>query len=111
MSARHLKSAVIANQQMSSVCVMLYETTLLFQKRVFLNESGDSVVVFHFFLIKAFHGPLRDLLISAEFIGGIFMFIGRRSSDFLTNSSPIYRGMLFWEQGCIQPQHSVFKSN
>lgn len=86
MSARHLKSAVIANQQTSSVCVRLYETTLLFQKLVFLNESGDSLVVFHFFLIKAFHGCLMDLLISAAFIGGIFMFIGRSSFDFLTNS-------------------------
>lgn len=54
MSARHPKSAVIANQQMSSVCMMLYETTFLFQKLVFINESGDSLMVFHFFLVKAF---------------------------------------------------------
>lgn len=86
MAARHLKSAVIANQQMSSVCVRPYETTFQFQKLVFLNKSGDSLVVFHFFLIKAFHGSLMDLLISAEFIGGIFMFTGRSSFDFLTNS-------------------------
>lgn len=109
MSARHLKSAVIANQQMSSVCVMLYETTLLFQKRVFLNESGDSLVFFLFFLIKAFHGSLMDLLISAEFIGGIFMFIGRSSFDFLTNSRALFIRACCFESKVIF-NHSIMFS-
>lgn len=46
------------------------------------NESGDSLVVFHFFLIKAFHGSLMALLISAEFIEGLFMLTERSSFDF-----------------------------
>lgn len=39
-------------------------------------------MVFHFFLIKAFHGSPMALLISAEFIGGLFMFTERSSFDF-----------------------------
>jgi len=82
MSAKHLKSAVTGNQQMSSGCVMLCEATFLFQKPVCLNRSGDGLGGFHFLLVKAC-GSL-NLLIAAEFIVGISVFLGRWSFDFLT---------------------------
>lgn len=63
MSARHPKSAVTANQQMSPMCVVLYETIVLFQKLLFLSKSDDSLVGFHFYLLKAFPGSLMDLLL------------------------------------------------
>lgn len=76
------------------------------------NEAGDGLVAFHFFLIKAFHGSLMALLISAEFTEGLFMFTERSSFDFLTTLGPLfYTGQLFEGRvGCIQTHLSVFKS-
>lgn len=79
---------------------------VLCQNLVFLNKSGDSLSFFHFFLIEAFHGSLMDLLISAEFIGGLCMFIGRSSSDFMTNSAALFRRACCFESK-VAFNHSV----
>lgn len=55
MSAGHPKCAVSASQQMSPVCLVLYEAIVMFQKLLFLSKSGDGLVGFHFYLLKAFH--------------------------------------------------------
>lgn len=68
-------------------------------------------MVFHFFLIKAFRGSLMALLISAEFIEGLLISLREVPLIFLTTlGTLLYRGLLFWGVGCIQPQLDVFKS-